>query len=251
MTKTASLTVIVIALVGCNGPDTGSPPDDAIEVTQQKALLSAPWGPGVPVRAMFGRVPGVTHWLIYQRLDNNACSWTSHGWGEHMDQDLWVNLSEGNDTGIVASPWGSTMICNGTITTLYSPSFVLRPNGYYGSVRFFGLGGNDTLHCAGRGGCDGGDGDDTLIGWEAESGGFPGLTLNGDAGRDKLLVYGDWPVALYGGSGPDCLGVTHPGSVTAYNCASYYSKSDPDIDASAGWIGPWCNQLTTDLCLNW
>jgi hypothetical protein len=51
--------------------------------------------------------------------------------------------------------------------------------------------------------------------------------------------------------GSDCLAASHPGSVTAYDCASANATSDPEWDHSAGWIGPWCNQLTTDFRSDW
>jgi hypothetical protein len=256
MMRKTTLAATIIAL-GCNGLEPGSAPDDAIEVTQQKFEYSeSPWGRGTPVRAMLGQIPGHGHRLVFQRIDTGACNWRDVG-TDGLREHVWIGLSDGNDVGIIASAWGSTMICDGTIYTLHTPNYYTWRDGTLLNrwVQISGLGGNDTLHCEGRGSCDGGDGDDTLIAWGGLPPGIgadsPGLSLRGFGGRDKLFVYGDYPVMLYGGTGQDCLAATHSSSVLAYNCADDDSTSDPEFDASATWIGPWCNWITTNFCSTW
>jgi hypothetical protein len=251
MRNKTTLIATMIALGGCGALEPGSTPDDAIEVTEQKAAINNPWGSTVQVRAMFGRTFG-QHYLVFQRQDTWACLWFSGFGGTAMNQDVVIGLSEHADLGMVASAGGDTLVCDGTHYFFYAPNF----NGTAGgqprtwSVSFAAGDGNDTLYCSGLGFCYGGNGDDLIIARQAEPV-APYLQLYGEAGRDKLLVQGNWPVSLFGGSGQDCLGPTHPNAVTAYNCAEANTTADPEWDASAGWIGSWCNQLTTDTCASW
>jgi hypothetical protein len=255
MRKT-TLTAVIAAVLGCETPEPETAPGDAIETIQQKELITfPPWGNAVPVRAMFGRTAGWSHKVLYQRLDNGACQWVE-GLGEvSMNQDVVMLLSDGNDVATIAPETGSTFICNGTPQTLFAPNFIrAMPSGFRRfSALILGAAGNDTLNCAGWGECHGNDGNDTLIARQANTG-PPYLKLFGGAGRDKLVVDGDHPVALYGGDDQDCLAATHTSassSLLVYNCANPSSTSDPAWDHSVGWIGSWCNQVSTNFCASW
>jgi hypothetical protein len=247
------LTATLAALLGsgCGDLEPGSTPDNPIQLAlSERVTKFSPFGNYEGVRAVFGYVPPYGHRLVYQRITGGPCVWSAHGDG-NMIHDLWINLSAVDDVGIVPGSVPTRVVCDGVEYKVEFPRFadpwsssIIHEVGMYGDT------GNDTLHCAGKGWCNGYQGNDTLIAWHSFAGNHK-LTLGGGADRDKLLVFGDWPVALYGGDGPDCLAASHPNTVSAYNCANENSTSDPSWDHSVGWIGSWCNQVSTDFCSDW
>jgi len=238
--------------IGC------APEGGELEVREQPQQSSpmffrSPFGEFEPVAMVVGRLGQNGHYVVYQRRSTGACWFNQWGGPDGLRSDVDVELSQGEDWGVVALEHGSTLLCNGVIYRLTAPRLdYIGGDGVVRSraVNVFGLDGNDFLSCNHHGTCRGGGGNDELATWASVSSSEP-VSLDGGSGNDKLVVSESVPVIMQGGSGSDCLYHPNPGGmVLSYEC-SQSDTGDPDWDKSSGFIGRWCNEIETQECSTW
>jgi hypothetical protein len=238
------IVAVLISLAAC-AP--GTDPDPIPVETVQQGLIVGQIGPiadWVPNRVIIGRVAGSGHWVVHQRQDTMACSWRKiSDRGLSLTQDISIWTGNSNDIGIVASDSGTTINCDGFTYTLYAPTQV-DESGYY-MITMEGGHGNDVLHCQGFTYCQGGPGNDEIMVWNSGFGWPYFVTVDAGAGNDKVRSYTTGWTSIYGGTGQDCIAAVAPALSIPYSCGP---PDDPEWDRSAGTIGYWCNELSTDFC---
>lgn len=252
MKKLSSSLCATVCLMAACQPPTEADAYGEVEVTEQGFLSTfTPYG-SAAVTAVYGRLPGVAHRIVYQRRSDGHCTWFDVGPENMAGHPVMIGLGPGDDTGNVVAPGTtSTIICNGVVYRFNAP--VLDPlfSTQMHSASINGFEGNDWLTCNQKGICNGHGGNDTLITWHSYA--PPNhVQLNGDTGNDKIISYdATAAVAMNGNAGSDCLAHQWPANASKFKCSDTTSPPDAEWDRSSIWLGEWCNEVDPNFCANW